>query len=64
MKGDVILDPVVKGMKAGEAQSVLDLVRASLRQLTGREFAGGPACRAWWNDRETREKFLRERTGK
>jgi hypothetical protein len=65
LKGDVgILDPVVKGMKAAEAQAMLDLVRASLRQLVGREFASAPACRAWWNDRETRDKFLRERTGK
>jgi hypothetical protein len=64
VKGDVILDPVMKNVKAADAQAMLDLVRSSLRQLIGREFPGAPACRAWWNDRETRDKFLKERTGK
>lgn len=64
MKGDVILDPVMKNVKAADAQAMLDLVRASVRQLSGKEFSGAPACRAWWNDRETRDKFLKERTGK
>lgn len=64
IKGDLIIDPAVKGVKATEAQSMLDLVRATIRQLTGREFSGAPSCRAWWNDRETREKYLKERTGK
>jgi hypothetical protein len=64
IKGDLVIDPAVKGVKSTEAQSMLDLVRSAIRQLTGREFTGAPACRAWWNDRETREKFLKERTGK
>lgn len=64
MKGDVILDPVVKGMKPADAQAMLELVRTLLRQLIGREFTSASSCRAWWNDRETRDQFLRQRTGK
>jgi hypothetical protein len=64
VKGDVVFDPVMKNVKAADAPLMLDLIRASIRQLIGREFSSAPACRAWWNDRETRDKFLKERTGK
>jgi len=43
IKGDLIMDPAVKGVKPTEAQSMLDLVRSSIRQLTGREFTANDA---------------------
>jgi hypothetical protein len=60
----VVLDPVMKNVKTADAPAMHDLIRSSIRQLIGREFSSASACRAWWNDRETRDKFLKERTGK
>jgi hypothetical protein len=64
LKGDVILDPVAKNIRPTEAKEMVDAVRTSLLQLVGLEFGSAAGCRKWWNGREERERFLKERTGK
>lgn len=62
-RGDIV-DPMAKGMTPEEARQVADAARTSLRQLTGRDFDGPAGYRTWWNVRDNKDKFLRERTGK
>jgi hypothetical protein len=65
-RGDVILDPVAKNARPAEAVALAEITRAALRQLAGQnqDFGTAVSARRWWNDRETKEKFLKERTGK
>lgn len=63
-KGELGLDPVTKNMRPAEAEALAAAARTALTQLVGIEFQSSAGCRKWWNDRETRERFLKERTGK
>jgi hypothetical protein len=50
--------------EGAEAQVVVEAVRTALRLVVGVEFSSAAGSRKWWNDRDSRERFLRERTGK
>jgi len=47
-----------------EASTILTAVRTALEAVTGDSFETAARAREWWNKRENRERFLRERTGK
>ncbi len=63
-KDNAILDPVGKPARSTELQTLIDAARHSLKQLSGLEFATGAGARRWWNDREVRERWLKERAGR
>jgi hypothetical protein len=64
-KGDAtVLDPVVKSMRPGEAQTILESLRTLLKQLVGIEFTTSSGARKFWNDREARQRFLSGRATK
>ena len=50
--------------KGGEAQGMAAQAHDALESVTGRSFDTAAAWRQWWNKRENRETFLRERLGK
>lgn len=63
-RGEAQTDPMTKGLPPAEALTLSEAARAALRQVTGQDLSSAAAYRKWWNDRETRDRFLRERTGK
>jgi hypothetical protein len=54
---------MTKNLKPAEALTLADAARRALRQLTALDFLEAARYRAWWNERDNREKFLKERTG-
>ncbi len=58
------VDPVTQNLRGPEAQVIRDACRTALAQLTGVEFSSATSGRRWWNDKDAKDKFLRERTGK
>jgi hypothetical protein len=63
-KGEAIVDPVWKGLRQADAQSIGEAARNIFKTVVGVEFTSAARVRAWWNERESRERFLRDRTGK
>jgi hypothetical protein len=63
-KTEPLLDPVGKTARPAEMSGLVEAARTALRQLAGLEFGSGSGARKWWNDRDVRERWLRERTGK
>lgn len=63
-KGEALSDPMTKGLRPAEASIVSEAARTALRQVTGQDLASPLEYRKWWNDREKRDRFLKERTGK
>jgi hypothetical protein len=49
---------------AAEAAAVLGAARTALEGVTGSTFDSPAHAREWWNKKENREQFLRERTGR
>jgi hypothetical protein len=58
------VDPVWKGLRQADAQSIGEAARNIFKTVVGVEFTSAARVRAWWNERESRERFLRDRTGK
>lgn len=63
-------EAIVKGVNVagrwsgGEAAGIQTATRSALEAVTGEGFDSAARAREWWNKRENREKFLRERTGR
>lgn len=64
IRGEGFPDPVLKNLRPSEVQGLVESARTALRLVTGLEFTNGANARKWWNDREARERFLKDRTGK
>lgn len=64
LRGEAIPDPVARNARPAEAQALAETARASLGQVAGLEFSTAGSARKWWNDRDSRERFLRERTSR
>ncbi len=62
LRGEV--NPLVQNLRPAEAQALADALRTALRELVGLEFSTSAGARKWWNDRDQRERFLKERTTK
>lgn len=62
--GGVVVDPAVRGLRPGEAQLLAEAAREALRQGTGHDARNAAEYRLWWNSRENRERFLKDRTGR
>ncbi len=63
-RGEGVLDPVWKNLRPADAQAIWDGVRTTLKQVVGVEYSTAARARGWWNERESRERFLKDRTGK
>ncbi|HEX7897115.1 MAG TPA: DUF6569 family protein [Planctomycetota bacterium] len=57
-------DPLGNKLRPSDAQALLEPLRTSLRLISGLEFSSAANARKWWSDREARERYLKERTGK
>jgi hypothetical protein len=57
-------DPLGMKLRPADAQALLEPLRTSIRLVSGLEFSSSANARKWWNDRDARERFLKERTGK
>jgi hypothetical protein len=60
IRGEV--NPLGQNVRPAEAQALAEALRAALRDLVGLEFSSSAGARKWWNDRDQRERFLKERT--
>lgn len=64
------LEAIVQGVnpaarwKASDAAAIQTSARAAFEGVTGGNFESAAKAREWWNKRENREAFLKERTGK
>jgi hypothetical protein len=63
-KNENVLDPFAKGLRPSDAQAIWEALRTTLNKVVGVEFSSAARARAWWNERESRERFLKDRTGK
>lgn len=57
-------DPLGNRLRPADAQALLEPMRTCLRLISGLEFSLAANARKWWNDREVRERYLKDRTGK
>lgn len=57
-------DPLGNKLRPSDAQALLEPLRTSIRLISGLEFSSAANARKWWSDRDARERYLKERTGK
>jgi hypothetical protein len=60
-KPDVLADPVAKAARPAELQALVEALRGALKQIVGIEFTTAAGARKWWNDRDARERFLKDK---
>lgn len=63
-KGAGAIDPMARNLRPAEAQALAEACRTAFHQLTGQDAASGTDARLWWNARDNRDRFLKERTGR
>jgi hypothetical protein len=64
LRGEAFPDPAARNARPAEAQALAEAARAALGQVAGVDFGTAGSARKWWNDRDSRERFLKERTSR
>jgi hypothetical protein len=64
LRGEAVPDPAARNARPADAQALAEAARSALGQVAGLEFATAGGARKWWNDRDSRERFLRERASR
>jgi hypothetical protein len=57
-------DPLGNRLRPADLQALVEPLRTSIRLISGLEFSSAANARKWWGDRDARERYLKERTGK